>query len=312
MGAIKSLRRAISALLQNPVLFLAGFVFALVALPGSAISLLQQAGVAVPGGQFLSLPLGIVSFLITPFLVAGLVGMVRESFRGSTSLGTFVDSGRSNYLTMLLAFLARFAIMLVIGIVLGIVGIVLGLVVGIGAIASVGGGGAPGAAVGGVTILLLGGFAVLAVLLFVAVGLLLEFLPAAVVLDGDGPIDALRSSAGVVLSNKLSAVGYLAVRIAVGLIVALPTSAFVLLRTVQRFQTIQSSAGPGGPDPAQFGAALFSVPEAVALVVVGFAVSMLVTPFRLAYMTTFYDDHSDGGRRGDVGTGTRTDYGVEA
>jgi hypothetical protein len=311
MSALQSLRRAVSALAGSPVLFLGGFLFALVSLPGNALSLFQQAGVSVPGGQFLGLPIGLVVFLITPFLVAGLVGMVDESLAGSTGLGTLLDVGRDSYLTMLLAFLARLAIMIVVGIVVGIVGVILLLVVGFGAIASLGaagGGGGAGAAVGGVTLLVVGGYALLAILLFVLLGLLLEFLPAAVVLDGDGPIDAIRSSASVVASNKVNALGYILVRIAVSLLVTVPTTAFVLIRTVQRFQSFDPGSVQGGAQPAQF--TLFSVPEAAALLLIGFALTMLLTPFRLAYMTTFYDDH----RADGLGSapGTPTELGVES
>jgi hypothetical protein len=316
MSALQSFRRALGALGRNPVLFLGGLAFAVVALPSVGLSAAQQAGAVDPAvGSVLGLGLGVLALLARQFTIAGIVGMADESLDGATSFGRFTDDGTEHYLATLLATIVRILVEVGVGVVFGIVGIVVFLVV-IGSVgAAVGAGGGADAilgALGAGTVVVVVALVVAVVATFLLLSLLFAFYAPAIVIDGDGPLDAVRSSIGVVRANKLNAVGFLAIEIAVGVVAALPTTGLAVYRAVRQFQAVDAAgADPGAGGASAAATASLSTPETLALSAITFATTMLVAPIHWTFATAFYRDHRERDGVGADSTAT-ADTGDEA
>lgn len=194
MSAISSLSTAATVLRNNPAILLVGVLFVLL----SEVAVLLDAYVS-PLAQLLVYPL---SFLVTPFLLGGIITMIDEGLDGSTRLGSFVRGGKENYVSML------GATVLFVAIIMGVsfLGTLLMVFVGIGAAAAGGG---------------VGGVAIGAVLLFVVMALLfmfLQFYDAAIVVSDARAIESFSHSVGLVRRNFLSVVGFSVVFFVIGLI----------------------------------------------------------------------------------------------
>jgi hypothetical protein len=181
MATIQSLTETFGTLKRNPILFAVGLLYAVVLLPQNAL-------------QTLGIPLvprliQIVTFFITPFIIAGLIGMGYEGRVRGTDFGTFKKVAKDRYVPMLLANLAIFALTVVFGIALFAVLI---FTVGLGIAA----GGAENAlaSVGVVALALVG----LVVLVFFVVMFFFQFFGPAIVADRVGAMEGLKRSAGVV------------------------------------------------------------------------------------------------------------------
>jgi hypothetical protein len=288
MAAIASLRRAVGALTGSPVLFLGGLALGLVLLPQTVTQLL-----GIPLVPFL---FQVLTFFVTPFVVAGLVGMADEALDGGTDLGTFRSVGRARYVPLLFGKFVEFAITVVFGVVALVIAVVLVAVVGVSAIGA--GGGFSPSAIGSGTLVFVAVLVAVLVLAYVAVAFLIQFFGVAIVVDELGAIDGFRRSYRVVRSNLLATLGFSLVNLAVSLLSAVPVTGFVLWRTVQRFEDIGAGPAPGPgptPDTGMVGA-LFSPAEAAAVGLVSLALSVLLTTFVQTYATAFYRDH-----RRDVG-----------
>jgi hypothetical protein len=289
MSAVQSLRTAVDALARNPVLFLGGLVYALVVLPQRALQL-----AAIP---LAPAALQLVTFFVTPFVLAGVVGMARDALDGEASFGTFTATGKRRYVDLLLATLVEFGIQLAFGVAF----IVLALVV------LVAGGGSVGP-----TTLVGAGLVVVLALAYLIVLFLVQFYPVVVVVDDAGAVDAVSGSVSFVRSNVVSTLGYSVVTVVLGGLAALPVSGFA----AYRFLTSGPGTGPapgdtpgpigGGMSPGGPGAGgtpamsdLFagggglglSTPEVVALALVSAATTALFFAFRQTYATTFYQRH---------------------
>ena len=274
MGAISSLSTGFDALRRNPVLFAAAF---LVALVGS----FSYVGQAL--GPIAATVLGLVSFLVsivvTPFLSAGFVGMAEEALGGHTSLGTFVDEGRANYVSMLGAYLLFIAVMIAVSIAFAVVLVLIAVVGGF----ALGMGGAAGAgAVGGLGLSL--GIIVLVFAFLLGIFLLayfLQFYDAAVVVSDEGAVGSLRRSASFVRHNLLSTLGFMAVYVLVSIVAAIPivwlsfsTADFTPATAAA---TSQMMAGP-------------SLVELLPLILVTLVLSTLTSAFLYAYKVALYVD----------------------
>lgn len=298
MAAIASLRRAVGALTSNPVLFLGGLALGLIVFPQTALQLL-----GVPIAPTL---LQVVTFFITPFVLAGLIGMADEGLDGDTSLSTLTSVGRSRYVSLLFGKLIEFAIAAVFGIVFFVVAIVFAIVVGVSAFGAGAGGISPGAVGGGALIFGAVVFGVL-VLAFVVVSFFIQFFPVAIVVDELGGVDGFRRSYAVVRSNLLPALGFSVINLLVSLLTAIPVTGFVVWRTFQRMDAIGAGGTPPGAQPGfGTGMGLFSTTEALALAVVALAMTTVLTTFYQAYATAFYRDHRDGGTGASQSTATAT------
>ncbi|AXG07456.1 hypothetical protein DU500_14055 [Haloplanus rubicundus] len=282
MSAVQSLRTAVDALSRNPVLFLGGLAYALVVLPQRA---LQLASVPLAPAA-----LQLLTFFLTPFVVAGVVGMAREALDGDASVGAFTATGKGRYVDLLLATLVEFGIQLAFGIAF----LVLALVTVVAAGGSVGPVGLAGAALG-----------VVLALAYLVVLFLVQFYPVVVVVDDAGPVDAVTGSVDFVRSNVASTLGYSVVTVVLGGLAALPVSGFAAYRFLTSGAGSGETPGPigGGMSPGGPGAGgtpgmgeLFgggvglglSTPEVVALSLVSAATTALFFAFRHTYATAFY------------------------
>lgn len=290
MTAIGSLRTAVDALSRNPVVVLGALVYALVLLPQRA---LQLAG--VPLAPTL---LQLLTFFVTPFVVAGVVGMARAALDGETSLADLTAVGKDRYLDLLLATLVEFGIQLAFGVVLVVVALI--------AVVA-------GSAAGGPATLVAAAVVVLLVVAYLAVLLLIQFYPVAVVVDDAGPVDAVTESVAFVRGNLVSTLGYTLITVVLGGLASLPVAGFVAYRTLTSSGdpfgggsgdpgSIGGGMSPGGggaggstPEMADVlgaGAGLgLSTPEAVALSLVSLVMTTLFFAFRHTYATAFYRRH---------------------
>ncbi|WP_248896765.1 hypothetical protein [Haloplanus halobius] len=279
MSAIQSLRTAIDALSRNTVLLVGGLVYALVLLPQRA---LQLAG--VPLAPTL---LQLLTFFVTPFVLAGVIGMAREALDGDASLDSLTRVGKTRYVDLLLGTLVEFAIQLVFGI--GIV--ILALVVALG-----------GAAAGTAGPAVLVGIALIALLTlgYLIVLFAIQFYPVAIVADDVGPVDGITESVGFVRSNVLSTLGYTLVTVVLGGLASLPVTGFVAYRSVTSglgSMDGEPPVGGGGnaPPPETLDALAgglslgLSTPEIVVLSLVSLVTTALFFAFRQTYATAFYE-----------------------
>jgi hypothetical protein len=288
MTATGSLRTAVDALSRNPVVVLGALVYALVLLPQRA---LQLAG--VPLAPTL---LQLLTFFLTPFVVAGVVGMARAALDGETSLADLTAVGKDRYADLLLATLVEFGIQLAFGVVLVVVALI--------AVVAGSAGGGPATLVAAAVVVLL-------VVAYLVVLFLIQFYPVAVVVDDAGPVDAVTESIGFVRSNVVGTLGYTVITVVLGGVASLPVTGFIAYRTITSGEGplggggdpgpigggMSPEGGPGGgaPEMADLlggGAGLgLSTPEALALSLVSLATTALFFAFRHTYATAFYRRH---------------------
>ena len=284
MTAIRSLRTAVDALSRNPVVLLGALLYALVLLPQRA---LQLAG--IPLAPTL---LQLLTFFVTPFVVAGVVGMARAALDGTASTGDLTAVGKNRYVDLLLATLVEFGIQLAFGVVLVVVAL-LAVVAG--------------SAGGSAATLVAAAVAAVIVLLYVVVLFLIQFYPVAVVIDDAGPVDAVTDSVEFVRSNVVSTLGYSVVTVLLGTLAQLPVQGVFIYRaltgglgaggdTPGPIGGGMSSGGPGpGAGTPEVGDALaggmdlgLSTGEVAVVSLVWVATTALFLSFRHTYATAFY------------------------
>ena len=272
MAAIEALQAALGALRRNPVLFLGGLLIGLLTFPQVVLQFMQ-----VP---LVPTALTAVTFFVTPFLLAGLLGMADEALVGPTDLGTLTEVGRDRYVSLLLGNLVQFAISLVFGIALLIA--VIGGAITVGASA----GGIP-SSIGSGAFVAVAIAVLLLVLAFVLVFFFIQFFAVAIVVDEEGPIEGFTASYRVVRHNLLSALGYSVIVFVIGVVTMLPVTGFTLYRT---FESMNATA-PGEAAAAANSLGL-SAPEAVAIGLVSLAMTVLLTTFQQTYAVAFYRRHA--------------------
>lgn len=284
MSAVQSLRTATGTLAREPVLLLGGLAYALVVLPQRA---LQLAGIPLVPAL-----LQLVTFFVTPFVLAGVLGMAREALDGETGFDAFTATGRARYVDLLLATLVEFGIQLAFGVAF--------LVLALIALAAGGGGAGPVALVGAA-------LGVALAVVYLVVLFLIQFYPVVVVVDDTGPVDAVTDSVDFVRDNVVSTLGYTVVTVVLGGLAALPVSGFAAYRFLTSGPGTGDTPGPigggmspgpgsgagaGAPQMADLfagGAGLgLSTPEVIALALVSAATTALFFAFRQTYATAFY------------------------
>ena len=289
MPALESLRTAVGALLEAPVLFVAGLAYGLILFPQTLVQL-----IGVPIAPFL---LQVLTFFITPFVVAGLIGMADEAIAdGRTGLGSLTDVGRERYVPLLLGNLIQFGIVLAFLVVFVVVALAGAVTLGLGG-AAVGGAGLAG---GALVLLAVVGLLVLA---FIVVSFFIQFYQVAIVAGEADAVDGYRESLSLVRANVVATLGYSVVSLAVSILTSVPVTGFVLWRSLQRSGELAGAGGAGtGTAPGGFGpmaggtgasamGSLFSTTEAVALALVTLATAMVLTTFQQTYATAFYRRH---------------------
>jgi hypothetical protein len=285
MAVLSSLRTAFGSLVSNPILFVASFLIGLVTLPQSALNLL-----GVPLAPTL---LQLVTYFITPFLLAGLIGMVIEAQADGTALGTLTREGKEHYVPLLLGNLLRTAIQFVFVIVFGLFGLV-AFVVGIGSAGAVADGNVdPGALVGSLGLLLVASVLLVGIP-YLVVMLLIQFFPVAIVAEDRDVVEAFKRSYGVVRSNVLSTVGYSVVSFLITVIATVPVTVFSFGRSFSQFQE-GGVGGAGGTPPtgggfggAGAGFSLFSPVEVAVISAMTLVLATLLLAFQQSYAVAFF------------------------
>jgi hypothetical protein len=198
MAVLNALRETPDALLRNPVVVVPVFVLSVLQVPQLVLQ-----SISPLLSSLVSLVVSLLMIVAVPFFQGGLVGMSAEALEGRTSLGTFLEVGKSKYVSLLGAYLLVFAFNLLLGIAV-VVPLVLGG-------AYVGGLGLSGAGIGraGLVVLAVVGLVAVAVLLaYLLVMFFLQFYGHAIVLEDLGAVAGLKRSASRVRQNLLSTLGY--------------------------------------------------------------------------------------------------------
>ncbi|MFB6093315.1 MAG: hypothetical protein ABEJ77_00035 [Halanaeroarchaeum sp.] len=195
MSALRSLPRAVRALARNPILVVPMALFGLVQVPQFVVPPHQPILSAL-----VSLGVTAVTVFVLPFVQGGAIAMASEAVEGRTTLGTFLEEGVANYVSLLAAYLAVFAVNVVLGIAMA-------LVIFVGGVSYLTVGGRPNLVVLAIAALL----GVVFVLAYAVVALLVQFYAHAIVLDDTGVIQGFRHSIGVVRGALVSVLGYSAI-----------------------------------------------------------------------------------------------------
>jgi hypothetical protein len=263
MSAISSLSDAASALKRNAVLFGAAFLATTVNIG------IVSADTAVPALD--GMPMWVVSALIAPFFLGGLVAMAYEGLDGTTQFETLVDAGTGYYVPMLAGYVLFVLLVVAVTFVVLVPLIVVTMVV---AGASILGGGPP---TEGLVLLAL--FALVPVLAVLLPVFFLQFYGPAIVVSDLNVVGSFKRSAALVRRNPLSTLGYTAVSVGIGTVIGLGSTAFSLLV---------------GDTPA-FDAVGLTLPDlglatTVAIGAVWVLVSTAASAFTVSYQVAFYRD----------------------
>ena len=278
MATIRSLSESLGVLKRNPLLFAIGVLYAVIVLPQSALALL--------GIPLVPRLLQMVTFFVTPFVIAGLLAMAYEGTKRPASLSTFKKVGKDRYARVLVGNLIKFVLDLVFGIVLVVV---VFLTVGLGMAAAMNGGGDPSSALmGSVGVVAIAAIAAV-VLLFLILSFFVQFYAVAYVVDDVGVVDGFARSIGVVKGNLVSALGFGVVNLIVGVLLFLPVVGIVLIPFLTGGMGSGAGVGAGTQSASAFGTPLLLQ---AGVVVYSFVVSVLMVPFRSTFSVTFYENHT--------------------
>lgn len=282
MAAIQALKDALGTLVSDPVVFVGGLAYAVIVFPQS---FLQLIGVTLVGQV-----LQVLTFFITPLVLAGTIGMALEGLTDDASLGTLLDRGREHYVSVLVGNVVRTVIVFTFVLLFGIAVFVAALVVGIGAVAGAGSGVGP-QAFGIGTVLALGAIVLLVVVPFLIVMVFIQFYPVAIVVDDRGAVDGIRRSVGVVRRNLLATLGYSIISVLVGFLAAAPVTGYTLFRLSDQFRQFQEM-GPDGMQPGAAPTFSLSPLEAAPIALVSLVITVVVYTFHQAYGVAFWRRHS--------------------
>ena len=202
MAVLKAIKQTPGTFVRNPAIALPMLVLVLLQAPTFAAEFLDP-----PVALAISLGISVVFIFLTPFFQAGMIGMADEAIRDSTSIGTFVSEGKSNYVSIFGAYLLLIGINIVFGIIAFFV-----FFLGIGAsyLGSTGGAGEP-------SILLPAAIGLLAGLGYLLFNFFIQFYAQAIVIDDYSAVSGLKHSIGVVRQNILSTFGYSLLAGAIGI-----------------------------------------------------------------------------------------------
>lgn len=194
MAVLNALRWTPNALLRNPILFVPVLIVMLFQVPQLVLQSVNPLLSSV-----LSLVTSLLFLIIMPFFQGGVIGMADEALDGHTSLRTFVADGKSNYVSILVAYLALMAVNFVLGMIGFFVAIGGGvLFLGSGGVESV-----------NITVLaIVGGVVAIVVLLYLLLIFFAQFYGQAIVLEDLGAVDGFKRSLSVVRHNLVSTLGY--------------------------------------------------------------------------------------------------------
>lgn len=260
MAVFSALRRTPGALLRNPVIVVPVLALGLFQVPQLALRTVNPVLSALA-----SMVLSLAMLVVIPFFQGGLLAMADEALDGRTSLGTFLDAGRTHYVSMLVAYL------LVVGVNLALA-LVLGVLVVVGGLAAYAGAAGSGSGLAGLAVV--GAVALVVVLAYLLVVLFVQFYGQAIVLEGHGAIDGLRRSVAVVRSNLASVIGYTLLVFGLGGTLGLVVGLLSILLSPSAAEVLSVPS--------------FSLPVTVAIGATMVVLTVLVGAFFGVYSVAFY------------------------
>lgn len=260
MAVLNALRRTPGAIGRNPVLLVPVVLLMLTQLPPL---LLQSVNPLL--SSIVSMVLSLVLIVVIPFFQGGTIAMADESLDGRTKLQTFVDAGKSNYLSILGAYL----ILLAVYFVLGIIGFIF-MVVGFASV--LGAGGLESASMAALVVI--GILVAAAILVYLVAVFFLQFYGQAIVLEGEGAIGGLKRSASVVRNHLVSTLGYTVLCMVFGGLLG------VVFAVASLVLSPQPTTFAAMPDPS------LTVVSVAALVM--FIVGTVFSVFFLVFSVSFY------------------------
>ncbi|ERH06743.1 MAG: hypothetical protein J07HN4v3_02367 [Halonotius sp. J07HN4] len=192
MAAIRSLQPALGRLVGNPIIILVAAVYGLLQLPQLLVPITRPLlSTAV------SLLMSGLIILFLPFYQGGILGMADDARTGSTTLNEFIQAGKSNYISLLVAYFVVLAIATVFGVTV-LIGTLVG---GIGVVA---GNGQPSTAI----LAVLAAVGLLIVGAYLAIITAIQFYGHEIVLNDASIVDGFTRSLGLVRENTLSVIGH--------------------------------------------------------------------------------------------------------
>ncbi|MEA1931235.1 MAG: hypothetical protein U9O06_06780 [Euryarchaeota archaeon] len=232
MVVISALGTAGSAVKRNPILFVVVAAFGLFQVPG-----LVAQSIDPLLGSVVSLGVSGVLVLLMPFFFGGLIAMANEAIDGRTEVGTLLDAGKDNYLSILAVSLGLLAFY----IVLWLFTIVTIAVSGAFAIGFGSGGGGVGFSPAVLVVVAVVGL--FGLLVYFGVVFFVQFYAHAIVLDGVGAVDGVKRSVRAVRRNLSTVFGYNLITGIVGAGVGLLTGVISVLSNPS------FTASPGATTP---------------------------------------------------------------
>jgi len=256
---LSSLRQTPKTLTENPVVFLPVVIVMALQLPQVA---LPTTNPVLSGAM--SLGVSAILLLVMPFLQGGLIGMADEALDGRTTIQTFVAAGKSNYVPILVAYIALMAVNFALGI------LVLLVAVFGGAVALQG-----GVEAANTTVLVgVGIVASIVVFAYLLLSFFAQFYGQAIVLENRDVVDGFKRSVSVVRHHLVSTLGYSLIGVAIG---GLAGGIFAVVSSLISPQATLLFALPDPSLPIVVGAGL-------AIVIVG----ILFGGFFAVYSVSFY------------------------
>jgi hypothetical protein len=258
--ALNSLRQTPSTLLENPILFVPVVILMAFQVPQLA---LQSTDPFLSG--IVSLGLSSVLIVVMPFFQGGLIGMADEAIDRRTTFQTFIEEGKSNYVSILVAYFGLMAINFLLGMI-AFVGVIFG-----GALLFQNGD-PQSVTTGGLAVVSL--IVAIVFLMYLLLLFFAQFYGQAIVLDGRNVVGGFKQSISVVRHHLVSTLGYSLIGAIVGGLAGIIfTAASVILSP-------QPPAMFALPDPS------FPIVVSTALIVA--LAGVLVGGFLTVYSVSFY------------------------
>jgi len=265
---LSSLRQTPKTLIENPVVFL----------PVVIVMALQVPQVALPTTNpvlsgAVSLGVSAILLLVMPFLQGGLIGMADEALDGRTTIQTFLAAGKSNYVSILVAYIALMAVNFALGI------LVLLVAVFGGAVALQG-----GVEAANTTVLVgVGIVASIVVFAYLLLSFFAQFYGQAIVLENRDVVDGFKRSVSVVRHHLVSTLGYSLIGVVVSVLAG---GLFPVASSLVSPQSTPLFALPEPPLPILVGTGL-------AIVVVGILFGGFFTVYSVSFYRTITQNRSD-------------------
>ena len=260
MAVFSSFGTAGRTLARNPIILVVSAIFSALQFPVLLARSLDPVLAAV-----ISLGFNGLFILALPFFQGGFVGLADDALDGRASFGTFVSAGKSNYVSLFVAYLLAVVVSFVFFVVVGFA-----LLFGIVGV-SLTGNGEPG----GIAIIV----TLLVFLLFIGVVFLLmlffQFFVQAIVIDGTAAIGGFKHSYRCVRAHPASAFGY---TVLVGVVAA-------VVGVLGVGVSIATMSAPGVTSPNLVASPVLVVASLVLTLISGVLSGFLVT-FSVAFYRT--------------------------